>query len=203
MTLQIGKSGLCELELDDLDFTEGAIWHKDHFDKFDGNLAKFADRITEQPTLNLMNIEISSIAYQFDIHRNKLVNFINCTPLAFDVDGFTFHLPEYLQIEEAAGESYYIKPLYKEFRYYGVLFSGGALLNPGGVLSGNLAESIVLTATDHPEMKDIEAQNGKKVTITHDGIMRCETYYKTGDEVPQKRIELIRDLNIKPAPPPG
>ena len=163
----IDSVGDCHNEITELDLGYAGIWHKDHFDKWEGKFSSYIQRIQGLDSLNYNGISFSPLMYAFNIEENTLEHFINTTSITLNLNNTSIELPELLEIS-CENNYYSIIPL-SIMEYNGLKLSGVIQLTQDGVISGNIAEEFEAQVEYGNENKTITISKGKSVSIYSNG----------------------------------
>jgi len=171
-SLRIEKNSECNFEVTTLEGGWRGIWHKNHFDEWNGKFQNHLDRIKKEPSLKFSGITFSSLMYNFNVATNSLLYFINTKPYEYKSNNGKVVLPELVEISISKSTHGLLSIV--DIEYLGIRIEANSPFdfdNQTGVLEGNTADEFQGDVIDHPEIKTIIVSKYNPIRIALDGTL--------------------------------
>ncbi len=188
---QVDRLTSCELEIDELGGGDKGIWHKDHFDYWQGDFDEYIARINNIPILEYSEISFSSLMYHFNPLTRTLVDFINVLPLKIELNQSSILLPANLYCISYPFTLYF--PVNKTIKYFNVSLKSYLTLKDTGVLQGANAEQFSAQILGHSKLKTIHISKETLLYISSDGKIEIDLFNANTNKVEKFQIVKSED----------
>jgi hypothetical protein len=157
----------CPQECFKLDKGSWGVWHKDHFDQWNGTFEPFVHRVMQVPVLKYKGIRFSSLMYNYNVSRQVLDWFITAGDSLLDTDNGNVEVPSMLEVSRYPTlNSYDVIPLEGICVYQNIPLEGMIYIAPSGIVNGQIGETAGYYLG---KSADGIPGKGTKVDITQEG----------------------------------